>query len=115
MNTQTSTEVRVEEFLNGAKITDADKKFIMNHIVPKMVPADETNLIVSNPFTGWSKVVNPLVANLVYFVQDLSMNEFSPRALQKWGVPAGRKIQMFDRARYTILKIDREVYMNVVD
>lgn len=104
---------QTELFLNGnKKVTEADRKFIEKYIEPKM-PSHALN--PRNPFTGYSKQVNPLLGTLIYFTQDLVYNDFNKRSLSFWGVPAGQKIQLFDRARYIVQKLDSDLYMNILD
>ncbi len=93
-------------------VTPADVKFFDTIIRPKM-RAD--NVTVVNPLSGVSKVTTPEVATLTDFVYELGDYSCAPFILKKWGVPAGRAQQMFDRARYLILKLDNEVYMAVID
>jgi len=106
-----------EEFLtmlkSNKKVTPADIKFVEKYIEPKISPYTDT--IVRNPFSGWNKKTNVLVAILVQFTQELFYHDFHKRDLANWGVPEGQKIQLFDRARYLILKLDNEVYMEVID
>lgn len=105
-----------EEFLtllkSNKKVTPADIKFVEKYIDPKLRYGFKH---VENPFTGWHKETNELIATLVTFTQTLIYSEFHPVHLKIWGVPEGQKIQLFDRAKYLILKLDNEVYMNVID
>lgn len=98
--------------LKAAKATAADVKFVETYIAKHM---SESNTKVVNPFSGWEKNASPLVAALTYFTQELIYSDFARRALVKWNVPEGKKVQLYDRARYLILKLDNEVYMNVID
>lgn len=93
-------------------VTPADVKFFETYIAPK-VKAD--NEFIVNPFSGESKKVDPVIATLTDFVYELSEYSMAPFILKKWGVPAGRAVQSFDRARYLILKIDRKVYSDFID
>jgi len=100
------------EVLNVKGVTPADKKFYEKYIAPKVRPFEKH---VRNPLTGWSKEVNPVVAACVRLVQNLAYNNFSKQALLYWGISDGQRVQVFDRARYLILKLDREVYSEVID
>jgi len=102
----------VEDLLKSKGVTEADRKFYDKYIAPRYA---EQNIHVLNPFTEYRKVVHPVIANLVTFVQELIYDDFHPSTLKKWGVPEGRKIQLFDRAKYLVLKLDRETYSNVLD
>lgn len=93
-------------------VTPADVKFFETYIAPK-VRADNDS--IANPFTGASQKVDPVIATLTDFVYELSQYEMAPFILKRWGVPAGRAVQSFDRARYLILKIDENVYRNFID
>ena len=95
----------------ATKLAPADHKFIEQHIVPNEV----SNLSVQNPFSGVRAEVSPLVATLVALVQDLAYNDFAPHLLAKWGLTANNAVSKFDRARYIILKIDKETYYNFID
>lgn len=99
--------------LKKAKATAADVKFVEKYIAPKMV--DVEYQVIENPFTGWEMGVDPLLYALVKFTQQLIYSDFSPRALAHWGVPPGQKIQLFDRAKYIVLKLNRNVYSAVID
>ena len=94
------------------KLTAADKKFITAHIDPLI---HEDLHFVSNPFTGETIETTPQIATLVKMIQDLSYDNFSPRALKKWGCKPTNCISKFDRARHIVMKLDRNVYMTVVD
>jgi len=93
-------------------VTPADVKFFDAIIKPKM---RQDNTKVVNPFSGVAKETSPEVATLTDFVYELSEYSCAPFILKKWGVPAGRVQQMFDRARYLILKLDWAVYSAIID
>jgi hypothetical protein len=113
MKATISTERHYSDFLVGNKrVTPADIKFIEKYIVPKMKHASGS---VRNPMTDNEFETNPLIETLIKFVQELIYSDFSVYTLKEWGVPSGQKIQLFDRARYLILKLDNNIYMNVID
>lgn len=93
-------------------VTPADVKFFDAYIKPQM---RQDNTSVVNPLSGFAKTVDPAIATLTDFVQELSYYSFAPFILKKWGVPSGRAVQLFDRARYLILKLDNNVYSEVID
>ena len=101
------------------KLTAADKKFLTAHIDPLIftttMHSHEELHTVSNPFTGETIETTPQIATLVKMIQDLSYDNFSPRALKKWGCKPTNCISKFDRARYIVMKLDRNVYLKVVD
>jgi hypothetical protein len=102
-----------KEVLNSnKKVTEADRKFVEKYIAPHFYQGQS---LVYNPVTEWEKRSTVLIGTLVLFVQQLSFHDFSRSILGKWGVPEGQKIQLFDRARYLILKLDSEIYSNVID
>jgi hypothetical protein len=102
------------ELLNSnRKVTEADKKFVEKYIAPKIVECLPGR--VQNPFTEWTTVTNPLIATLVHFAQELIYNDFDEFYLSYWNVPEGQKVQLFDRAKYLILKLSPEIYSNVID
>ena len=94
------------------KLTDADKKFITAHITPLI---HEELRTVSNPFTGAVIQTTPQIATLVKMIQDLSFNDFNPAVLKKWGCKQTNCISKFDRARSIVLKLDRNIYFDVID
>ena len=99
-------------YLVGVKgVTPADKKFI-EKIMPNF---EEHRTIAVNPFSRERFETNPLVANLVTFIQNLEYSDFSAEYLKKWGLSQGQGVQAFDRARVLILKLDPGIYSNVID
>jgi hypothetical protein len=97
---------------NAKGITEADKKFINLCILPKL---HEGRTLVTNPFSGWEGRTNVLIGTLVNFIQELERYDFSTLTLVKWCVPEGKRIQFFDRARMLVLKLDANIYSNVLD
>lgn len=98
--------------MNIKGITEADRKFVAKTIQPHL---DAPAIEVYNPLSGWSKKATLLVSNLVWFTQRLIYSEFNPAVLKHYGISSGSAIASFDRARMIILKIDRDVYSNVID
>ena len=94
------------------KLTDADKKFITEHIDPLV---HEELHEATNPFTGARIETTPQIAALVKMIQDFSFNDFHPRVLKKWGCKSTNYVSKFDRARMIVLKLDRNVYNNIID
>lgn len=102
-----------KEFLKDVKgVTEADHKFVQN-VIAKHMPATASKVV--NPFTGYEKYVNPLLAALVYFTQEIVYSDFSDIKLKKYGIGKGNAYQLYDRARYLILKLDNDLYSNVID
>ena len=100
------------KYLIGKKsITLADRKFIEKHIVS----IDETKTIVCNPLSEWEGETSPLVVALVQRIQDLINSDFAYWARDKWIISKGGAVQDFDRARLIILKLDSNIYSNVID
>ena len=102
----------VDELAKNKKVTDADRKFV-EKIIAKHI--DPTATRIRNPLSQWEGNCTPLISALVVFIYTLDLDNFSERSLNKYGVSKGGKIQAFDRARMLVLKLDIEVYMNVVD
>lgn len=94
------------------KLTDADHKFIETHIKAHM-PTLEVR--ISNPFSGVMIMTNPLIGTLVHMVQALSMSDFSKRQLSIWNLTEGNATMKFDRARSIVLKLDSNIYMQILD
>ena len=94
------------------KLTDADKKFIAEHIDPHV---NEKINTVSNPFTGESMETTPQITTLVEMIQNLSFNDFHPNALKKWRCTPTNCVSKFDRARMIVLKLDKNVYYKIID
>jgi|WetSurSiteA1Bulk_404760.scaffolds.fasta_scaffold47806_1 hypothetical protein len=104
---------QIIETLKSVKgVTPADVKFVEKYIIPQF---DDNKSVAVNPFSRQRFTTSPLIANLVTFIQDLIYSDFSKEYLDKYGVPSGQKIQLFDRARYLILKLSPEIYSNVID
>lgn len=109
------------QFLKQTRsVTDADIKFVETYIKPQMSGAaydavESTQLRVSNPLTGFVDTTNPIVAMLVAFTQELAYSDFSVAAMKRWNVPKGKAVQLYDRARYLVLKLDSNIYSNVID
>jgi len=102
-----------QRYIRGnKKVTDADIKFIEKYLIPQF---DEDQVVVWNSISGFEQLTDPLIATAVRLIQELSISEFGSYALQKWGISEGGKIQVFDRARMLVLKLDSEIYMNVID
>jgi len=101
------------------KLTDADKKFIAEHIDPLIfettMHSHEELPTVSNPFSGTVIQTTPQIATLVRMIQELSYNNFNPRVLKKWGCKQTNCVSKFDRARSIVLKLDRNIYFDVID
>lgn len=96
-------------------LTEADKKFIDQYIAPF---AKTSYALVVNPISGWETNTNPLIATLVYFTQALAYSDFSHQRKVEWGIASlsnAKIIQLYDRARMIILKLDREIYSNIID
>ncbi len=107
-----------EDYLNGEKITPADKKFIIAHLQDLGFIGSAENLTkpsVTNPFSGAVLDANPLEKCLVDFVQNLSDSNFRPDILEGYKLTQGDAVQKFDRARYLLMKINREMYMAILD
>ena len=102
----------VDELTKNKKVTEADRKFVEKIIAKHINP---TATRIRNPISHWEGDCTPLVAALVVFIYSLDLNNFSERSLNKYGVSEGGKIIAFDRARMLVLKLNLEVYMNVVD
>ena len=94
-----------------AKLTAADYKFIEAVIVPKITTAG----VIVNMFSGHQQVVNPIIKALHDFVMKLSLTDFDLDVLIDYDVSFGSRIQKFDRARYIIMKLDKQVYYNFID
>ena len=94
------------------KLTDADKKFITEHIDPLV---HEELHEATNPFTGARIETTPQIATLVRMIQELSYNNFNPRVLKKWGCKQTNCVSKFDRARQIVLKLDKNIYFEIVD
>ena len=94
------------------KLTEADKKFITQHIDPHV---NERVNTVFNPFNGEQIETTPQITTLVKMIQDLSFNNFHPGALKKWGCKSTNAVSKFDRARMIVMKLDRNVYYKVID
>lgn len=88
-------------------VTAADHKFVEAHVVEHMSEGDKT---ITNPFSGETKTVNPLIGALHQMIEDLQDGLFS-----KYGLTSKNWVQKFDRARYLILKVDQGIYMKFVD
>lgn len=95
------------------KLTEADKKFITEHITPRI--HEEKLRTVSNPFTGANIETTPQIATLVKMIQDFSYNDFNSYALKKWGCKQTNCISKFDRARHIVSKLDKNIYFEIID
>lgn len=93
-------------------LTNADKKFLTEHITPLI---HEELRTVSNPFTGAIIQTTPQIATLVKMIQDLSYNDFNLNMLKKWGCKQTNYISKFDRARQIVLKLDKNIYFEIID
>ena len=102
-------------YLSGSvikKLTDADHKFITTIIADK-IPDD--NVTISNPWSGDSKEVDPLLGTLVNMIYDLSDNGLNDASCSRWGISPSGAVPKFDRARMLVLKIDKDVYYDFLD
>jgi len=101
---------------SGVKdINAADIKFLEQHIEPKIQDSD---VGIQNPWSGTAESVNPLIGTLVEMIYDISYNQdygLPPHILNKWGLKKTNWISKFDRARYIVLKLDKEIYFNFID
>ena len=99
-------------YLVGIKgVTPADKKFI-----EKLVPNfEESRTIAVNTFSRERFETNPLIGNLITFIQNMEYSDFSAEYLKKWNLSSGQGVQAFDRARMLVLKLDAGIYSNVID
>lgn len=95
-----------KQFMPG-KVTAADHKFVEKHVVKHMSEGDKT---ITNPWSGETAVVNPLIAALYQMVEDLQNGQF-----KKYGLTSVNWVTKFDRARYLILKLDQKIYMHFID
>jgi hypothetical protein len=98
-------------------ITEADHKFVVKHVLPKMGSADKE---ITNPWSGETATVNPLIGALYTMTYDLSteanfMGVPLHPALDRWGLTRNNWVQKFDRARYLILKLDSSIYSKFID
>jgi hypothetical protein len=98
--------------MSKSKLTVADEKFIDQHITSHV---SDDNTVVGNPFTGEEIGTTPLIATIVWMVQDLAYEDFQPWVLEKWGLTRGNAYQKFDRAKNIVLKLDSDVYMKILD
>jgi hypothetical protein len=89
------------------KVTAADYKFVEAHVVEHMSEGDKT---ITNPWSGDAAIVNPLIAALYLMIEELQNGMY-----EKYGLTTKNWVSKFDRARYLILKLDQEIYMNFVD
>jgi len=96
----------------SVKLTDADHKFINNHIAEHIVSSPS---MVFNPWSGHKIDTTPLISTLVDCVQSLQGKDFSQVILDYYGISEGAKIQAFDRARMIVLKLDSALYMDILD
>lgn len=94
------------------RVTEADKKFVKRCIAPHIDPKFDT---VERFDLAWKKQTTPLIYTLCKFVLDLSLTQFNKHILKHYDVSEGSKIASFDRARYLILKLDTDVYYNIID
>ncbi len=102
-----------KQFMPG-KVTAADYKFVEAYIVKHMTEGDKT---ITNPWTDESAVVNPLIGALYQMIDELQRAAYpgGEQIYKKYGLTARNWVSKFDRARYLILKLDQEIYMNFID
>jgi len=102
------------------KANEADRKFMKQFFEFSKKDFDAIEIYRRNPFTRQSFEVGPIVAKCIDFVLELEplINEQKLDLIQvKYPTikSIGGAIQKFDRARYLILKLDSNVYMNILD
>jgi len=102
-----------KQFMPG-KVTAADYKFVEKHVAKHMTEGDKT---IKNPFSGETAVVNPLIGALYQMIEDLQQADYhtGDYIYEKYGLTKKNWVSKFDRARYLILKLDSNIYMNFVD
>jgi hypothetical protein len=93
-------------------VTPADKKFIEKCIAPQFHGG---RTLCTNHFSGAEIRSNVLIGTLIQFIQELENSEFSFSICSKWQISKGQSVQMFDRARYLVLKIDPHIYSEILD
>jgi hypothetical protein len=75
---------------------------------------------ISNPWSGETATVNPLIGALYTMTYDLSteanfMGVPLTLARTRWQVTTNNWVSKFDRARYLILKLDSSIYSKFID
>lgn len=95
-----------KQFMPG-KVTAADYKFVEAHVLEHMSEGDKR---ITNPWSGDSATVNPLIAALYLMIEELQNG-----MLEKYGLKPTNWVSKFDRARMLILKLDSKIYMDFVD
>lgn len=93
--------------VKAKEVKAADHKFIEAHVLEHMSEGDKR---ITNPWSGDSATVNPLIAALYQMIMELQTGHFN-----KYGLTKKNWVSKFDRARYLILKLDSSIYMNFVD
>lgn len=101
------------DYLVGVKgVTPADKKFIEKCIASQFHGG---RTLCTNHFSGVEIRSNVLIGTLIQFIQELENSDFSPSVCSKWQISTGQSVQMFDRARMLILKLDPSIYSEILD
>lgn len=103
-----------------SKLNEADNKFLKEFCSLTEEDFNAETIIRRNRFTGQSFEVDPICSKCIDFVFELEGLINSQRLdLIQSKYPSiksiGGAVQKFDRARMLVLKMDSEVYMNILD
>lgn len=105
------------------KLTTGEQN-LLNTFIPNWESLDNTNKVVTlnNRFGFGSVIVTPLVDKLVDVVYDLldgyergNIHGIDLRYPQAKVKSIAKAVQLFDRTKYLVLKLDQDAYSTLID
>lgn len=111
---------------NKPKLSPADEKFIAKFVSDKLDFDSSKTIIRKNPYSGDKAELDPISAACYDFI--MKLQEFMNSDTEGWSVPRSELIksvhpdltlrnmvQMFDRARFIVMKMNPDAYYTLLD